>query len=95
MNTIREFRQNKFKIKVTHFRRISGETDLVSLFNIREKKLQNRILPRGGATVLDVTTPEKKDLRIEAKCSSKDSFNKKIAISVLIGRLNKQIEANN
>ena len=83
-------KEMKFKCRLTHKRYLkSGE--LMSMYDIRQKKLQNLIHPMGGFSYLEVTTPKGNNYTISSYCNKKDSFNHKIALNILVGRLMKEI----
>lgn len=43
-------------------------------------------LPKGGLTVVEITTPEGETLTGVAECSVKDQFNRKIGLNIALGR---------
>ena len=68
---IEYLRKNGFKIRVKHFRRHSPSL-------VKETK--------GGKTVVEVRTPDGKEIKGEAICSSKDNYSKKIGVRIALGR---------
>lgn len=70
MTTVKSLRQSGYKVRVNHQRKMQGE----------------ELSPFGGLTRIEITTPEGKDLAGEAKCSTKDNYNKKIGVSIALGR---------
>lgn len=48
--------------------------------------VEERMLPRGGETIVEVITPDGQTLTGNAKCSLKDSFNKKMGLKIALGR---------
>ena len=85
--TIQSIRQAGNKIRVSHFRKISGYKELVPISEIRKNGWQNNIKSNGGKTTLALTTRDGKDFSATAKCSKSDNFNRKIAVAIAIGRL--------
>lgn len=79
-----------FKVRVLHKRFVKGN-GMLSLFEIRQNGLQSLINPKGGYTTISVTTPKGENYEVMAKCSDKDAYNKKVAISICLGRLAKQL----
>lgn len=92
MNTIQEFRKAGYKIRCCYSRLLinHGRT-LYPMHEIREKGLQSKIAAKGGKMILDLTTPDKKDFSATATCSKHDHFNRKIAVAIAIGRLQKSM----
>lgn len=75
--TIQEYRKMGYKIRVMHGR-INGR--------------DGQILPKGGVTVIEVTTPDgKTTVKGMAECSIKDSWNRKMGNKIALGRAMEQI----
>lgn len=78
MNTIKELRQSGYKVRVLHSRnvvyqqKISGSVKVFS--------------PKGGTTIIEITTPEGRNVIGCSKCSDKDSWNRKLGNSIALGR---------
>ena len=92
--TIQSIRQSGNKIRVSHFRAVSGYKELVPISEIRKNGWQNNINANGGKTTLALTTKDGKDFSATAVCSKKDGFCRKVAISIAIGRLIKSAAEN-
>jgi hypothetical protein len=90
MTTIKSIRQAGNKIRVSHFRAVSGHKELFPICEIRKNGWQNRILATSGKTILSLTTKAGQDFSAEAVCHSKENFNRRVAVSVAIGRLAKK-----
>mgnify|MGYP006355039505 CR=1 FL=1 len=75
MTSVKQLRQSGYKVRVYHQ---------------REKKGEN-ISPLGGATKVEITTPDGKDLVGEAICSKRDNYNKKVGAAIAIGRALKNV----
>ncbi len=88
-NLIKQWRQSGVKCRVLHSRFLKGSDELHSLKEIREKKLQNLILGKGGRTVLQTTTKDGKDYEVIAFCNKSDSFNRRVSIAICSGRMAK------
>jgi hypothetical protein len=103
MNTVQSLRKQGYKLKISHFRYIEGaddgngfpSTELVPMYEIRNLKCQSKILPRGGRTEVELTTPSGENYKSVTYCNSVDSFNRKIGIQIAIGRILKKIESDN
>ncbi len=69
--TIDELRSMGFKVRVMHQRKVD-QWGLVK--------------PRGGQTTVELVTPDGTVLVGKAKCSKKDGFNKRLGVSIALGR---------
>lgn len=94
MNTsVAALRQSGNKVKVCHSRYIpvwDGEQFTLQLIPIREIKDKEGNLKgvwsKGGSTVVEIDTPDGKKLQGTAQCNLADSFNRKIALRIALGR---------
>lgn len=81
--TIQSLRKQGFKIRVTHSRFVNG-------FGLVRYSKANRtnsaVQAKGGKTEIDITTPEGKTSSASAVCSSLDTFNRKLANRIALGR---------
>lgn len=84
MKTIQQLRQEKYKVRVMHFRYLGDFKSILPRREINGK--WDIINPFGGKTIIEITTPDGKDIRGEAFCSKKDQFNRKIANQIALGR---------
>jgi hypothetical protein len=87
--TIQSLRQAGFKVRVLHTRNKQSTQHLG--FGSR-----NILSGKGGATKIEITTPDTETtVAGVAKCSDKDSFNRKLGNEIALGRalakLNKPI----
>lgn len=87
--TIQSLRQAGFKVRVLHTR--NKETTPHVGF-----KSTTRVSSKGGSTKIEITTPDAETTVVGvAKCSDKDSFNRKLGNEIALGRavakLNKPI----
>lgn len=71
--TVQSLRQSGYKVRVLHHRR-------------NDDRVLGAVHPKGGETVIQITTPDGVDLEGRAKCSKKDLYNKKLGVKVAIGR---------
>ncbi len=65
---------------------------LIPIKGIRADNQQNLINPKGGSTTIDITTKNGQEYSATAFCNLKDSFNRKTAISICLGRIGEQME---
>lgn len=101
---IQSLRRNGVKVRVCHFRRSRAEIfsngirfnagKVYPMHLFREHKLQDYIDPRGGKTVLQVTTPDGGNFEAETECSKHDIWNRKRALTIVCGRLLKNVNFN-
>ena len=71
--TVHDLRKNGYKVRVLHCRKFCGNSF-------------GAFKPKGGSTVVQITTPEGVDLEGVSRCSDKDLYNKKLGVKVAIGR---------
>jgi hypothetical protein len=55
----------------------------------------NDISAKGGLTIIELTTPQRLNYRAEAACFIKDSFNRKLAVKICLGRIIRDMIAFN
>lgn len=73
--TVHDLRKAGYKVRVLHFRR-------------RDERFLNDVyLPKGGETVLQVTTPEGYNYESRARCSDKERYNKRVGVQIALGRM--------
>ena len=83
--TIRQLRQQGYKVRVMHKRHL---VQVPSLFSDRFETHA-----RGGSTTIELTTPDKsKTVFGKSVCSLEDNFNRKVGNSIALGRALKQLE---
>jgi hypothetical protein len=79
MKTIQQLRKEGYKVRVMHGR-ITGKSGAIS--------------PRGGTTVIELTTPQGTTVIAKAECSYKDNFNRRVGNQIALGRAINMIETN-
>jgi hypothetical protein len=81
---IAQLRQNGYKVRVFHNRRYTSPSGDVFYTGIQipETSLESR----GGLTVVQVITPTNEKSVGYAKCSDKDSYNKKLGAKIALNR---------
>ena len=83
--TIRELRQQGYKVRVIHSRPI---VEIKKISGILKE-----VSAKGGITRIEITTPDKtQDVSGEAVCSKEDNFNRKTGNFIALGRALKQLE---
>jgi hypothetical protein len=70
MSDVERLRKSGFKVRVKHYR-------LMNPCGIK---------PRGGKTVVEITTPEGESLVGMARCSRNENFNKRLGVRIALGR---------
>jgi len=70
MSEVERLRKSGFKVRVKHYR-------LMNPCGIK---------PRGGKTVVEITTPEGESLVGMARCSRNENFNKRLGVRIALGR---------
>lgn len=95
--SVHELRKNGYKIRVIHKRYYSSYGNLyttghVELLTRRDADLlisdgiKIFILPKGGFTKVEITTPDGRNLDGQSECSIKDSFNRKLGLKIALNR---------
>lgn len=56
-----------------------------------EQNLGAKISPCGGSTIVEVTTPSGEKLKEIARCREYDQFNKRLGVSIALGRIMKSL----
>jgi hypothetical protein len=77
--TIKQLRQQGYKVKVLHFRHLRNT---------------NEFEARGGSATIELTTPDKTKTVIgKSVCSIEDNYNRKVGANIALGRALKELEA--
>ena len=71
--TIHDLRKAGYKVRVLHFR--NDHDSILGEFH-----------PKGGRTVVQITTPDGQNLEGRANCSKKERYNKRVGVQVALGR---------
>lgn len=71
--TVQNLRKDGYKVRVLHHRR-------------DDNRVLGGVHPKGGMTVVQITTPDGRELEGRAECSKKDLYNKKLGVRMAIGR---------
>ncbi len=89
MDTVKQYRQNGFKVRVTHYRlTVGGEMIQYS----RKTKCGTIMQHNGGYTIVEVRDPAGTEVSGCAKCSVHDKFNYTVGTNIALGRALKQLE---
>jgi hypothetical protein len=83
--TVANLRQKNFKVRVLQRRYAMDDTKFTTLLPLRDLPGPQRS-HKAGELLVEVTTPEGIELSGKAVCSKKDSFNRKLALRMALGR---------
>jgi hypothetical protein len=76
--TVHDLRKNGYKVRVLHFRKW-------------DDRVLAELYPKGGSTVVQITTPEGENFQATALCSNEDRYNKKIGVKIALGRIKNKL----
>lgn len=97
--TVKELRQNGFKVRVGHYRYTNVQANLFAL-KLKITKFEGRpildskmtpfqkelgISPKGGRTTVEITK-DGFDGKAEAICCFEDNYNRKLGVKIALGR---------
>jgi len=89
MDTVKQYRQNGFKVRVTHYRlTVEGEVIQYS----RKTKSNTIMHHNGGCTTVEVRHPDGTEVTAYSQCSIHDNFNYNVGTNIALGRALKQLE---
>lgn len=86
MKTVEQLRKMGYKVKIEHYRTNRGQIVQYS------KKTKGKVDPKGGLTVVTVTTPKGvltpggRTFRDVATCHQDDTFNYKVGVNIALDR---------
>ena len=86
---IKELRQAGYKVRVNHFRYhgVTGCLHPAHFFRESAHPMSRCwISPKGGLTEVEIRTPDGKELKGKAECSRKDTFNRKLGLTIAVNR---------
>lgn len=94
-NIVHLLRKNGYKVRCIHKRYLmEGEeadgNKLVSRKDIH-KLFWHNVDAKGGLSIVEITTPDGQNADGEAACNKIDSFNRKIGLSIALGRAMKKL----
>ncbi len=81
--TIAQLRRNGYKVRVHHIR------PKIKIQKIGGVSEENN--PKGGHTMIEITTPEGKSAVAYSICSKHDSWNRKLGNQIALGRALSQL----
>lgn len=92
--TIQNFKDQGYKVYVSHFRysRTTGHLNNLTVF--RKNKTSFDIATNGGVTTMEIVKGEK-SIRTQAICNLNDNFNKRVGVAICTGRLQKELNELN
>lgn len=92
--TVKSLRQNGYKVRVSHYRKYwpqysmkrKPEEDVMYIIRhwVDTENRGTEILPWGGRTVVDITTPDGIDVYGEAVCYATENYIKKEGVRVAL-----------
>jgi hypothetical protein len=92
-NTVCKLRRAGYKVKVSHLRVHIKDKAKKNIRKIKEFFHKSEfediklLWPRGGKTVVEITTPDGKQFKEEVPCSPHDGYNKSIGLSIALGHV--------
>lgn len=88
--TVKALRAKNYKVRVSHLRTHINDINKKKIKNYYHKRQfedKNLIYPKGGKTLVEVTTPDGKQLIEQVICSINDTYQKSVGLSIALGRL--------
>jgi hypothetical protein len=76
--TIATLRRSGYKVRVLHTRNYKKVLKICGIFE--------ELSAKGGLTRIEITTPSGEDVWGEAVCSKEDNWDRKLGISIALGR---------
>ena len=83
--TIAQLRQKGYKVQVMHDRPVTYQQRVDGSVRV--------FSPKGGVTVINVTTPSGNTVTGAARCSEKETWNRKMGNQIALGRALTQLES--
>lgn len=77
-HTVEQLRKQGYKVRVKHFRRHH--------FEIKVGGQKQVVDPRGGRTVVEITSPSGLNAVGESFCCPIDNFDRKLGLKIALGR---------
>ena len=91
--TIKQLRQQGYKVRVLHFRHLATNYNIKITSSKDIKTSYTTKLSKGGSTTIELTTPDKSRTVIgKSVCSLGESFNRKLGNNIALGRALKQLK---
>lgn len=77
-----------YKVRIHHWRihRTTGEYEPARNFRNPSHRVPHWLWPKGGKTVVQITTGSGRIIEAEALCSRKDGFNRKLGVQIALNR---------
>ena len=94
-NTIHELRKLGYWVGVTHLRNdkygqmpFKNKHEIKAYYASKPIRDKDIISPKGGATIVEIVPPSKdKYFSSQAICNMKDTFNRRVALNICLGRI--------
>jgi len=97
MNTVKEFRQAGYKVRVQHVRKITAKPQAFNstVKEIRESAFYFEIKPeisaKGGMTIIEVRSPEGQEIHEIAYCNECDNYNRRTGVTIALERIKQKL----
>ena len=83
-----------YKVTVSHQRRYEA-TPVEQSTGVKLPEWEHRIIPTGGLTRVEISWPDKPEEVLAtgvAYCSNRDNYNRKLGLTIAIGRARKALQ---
>ena len=97
MNTVKEFRQAGYKVRVQHVRKITVKPPVFNstVRELRENGVHFEVKPqisaKGGMTIIEVRSPEGQEIQEIVNCSKYDNYNRRTGINIGLERIKQKL----
>ena len=92
INQIHELRKNGYKVRVTIYRYYPHDNEVRPVWEMRKNGLIKHISPFGGKNIIQLKSPDGREVVGIAECSKEEQYNRKIGNSIALGRALKQLK---
>jgi len=84
--TIEQLRKQGYRVQVIHDRPVSFYQKIDGSVRVLQ--------PKGGVTIINITTPTGETVTGAARCSEKDGWNRKVGNAIALGRALTQLHSH-
>ena len=92
-NKIHELRKNGYKVRVTIYRYYPHEKKPLPEWEIKKFGGMKNVCPHGGKNVIQLKSPDGREVFGVAECSREEQYNRKIGNNIALGRALKILTA--
>ena len=92
-----ELKEAGYKVAVSHLRRYEATPAVETAEGIRLPNWEHRIVPTGGVTRVEITWPDDPEKLLAtgvAYCCDRDNYNRKLGLTIAVGRARKALEGS-